>query len=183
MDERTDPRDEAFREYVLPELDVLLRVATRLTRDPVEAEDLVQDTILRAYRALDRFDGRHPRAWLLTILRNTNINRARKRRPDLMHDEEQTLSRVSARDAETRDGPAEIVAASIPDRDVVAAVRALSERHREVLLLVDVDQLTYREAADVLEVPIGTIMSRLHRARAKVRAHLEKAGYVREDHR
>ena len=73
--------DTAFERYVLPEIEVLLRVANSLTRNHAEAEDLVQDTLLRAYRAIDGFDGRYPRAWLLTILRNTHINRNRRRRP------------------------------------------------------------------------------------------------------
>jgi len=65
----------------VPEISVLLRVATSLTGQPADAEDLVQDTLIRAYRAVDRFDGEHPRAWLLTILRNTHVNRARRRLP------------------------------------------------------------------------------------------------------
>src|SRR6056297_4282422 len=79
--------DQRFRDQVLTELPVLLRVARRLTQDGHDAEDLVQDTLVRAYRAFDRFDGRYPRAWLLTILRNTHRNQLRKRRPDLLDDE------------------------------------------------------------------------------------------------
>ena len=74
-------RGTAFERYVLPELDVLLRVARSLTHNAADAEDLVQETLIRAHRSIDRFDGRHPRAWLLTILRNANVNRARRRRP------------------------------------------------------------------------------------------------------
>uniref|UniRef100_UPI003752473E RNA polymerase sigma factor n=1 Tax=Ilumatobacter sp. TaxID=1967498 RepID=UPI003752473E len=82
--------DTAFERYVLPEIEVLLRVAHSLTRNHAEAEDLVQDTLLRAYRGIDGFDGRHPRAWLLTILRNTHINRNRRRRPELLRDPDAT---------------------------------------------------------------------------------------------
>lgn len=171
-------RDAAFERYVLPELDVLLRVAMRLTRNGADAEDLVQDTVLRAYRAIDRFDGRYPRAWLLTILRNTNINRARKRKPDLLHDEERTLGALAAPGSDGRDGPAEIVTEPIPDRAVVEGLRRLSDKYRSVVVLVDIDGLTYKEAASVLEIPIGTVMSRLHRARNKLREHLAEAGYV-----
>lgn len=71
-----DPQ-EAFARYVLPEIDVLYRVARSITRHDADAEDLVQDTMLRAFRSIDRFDGRHPRAWLLTIMRNAQINRVR----------------------------------------------------------------------------------------------------------
>jgi RNA polymerase sigma-70 factor (ECF subfamily) len=73
----------AFDLVVVPEIPVLWRAAVAITGDPHEAEDLLQDTLLRAYRFVDGFDGRHPRAWLLTILRNTNLNRHRRRRPSL----------------------------------------------------------------------------------------------------
>jgi RNA polymerase sigma-70 factor, ECF subfamily len=170
-------RHAAFREFVLPELDVLLRVARRLTRDTDEAEDLVQDALVRAFRALDRFDGRYPRAWLLTILRNTHYNRLRKRRPDLL--DEEAVQRLPASGADGRlDGTAERAMHEHFDPEVRAALRSLSARHRSVIALVDLDGLSYREAADLLEVPVGTVMSRLHRARAKVRVHLEKAGFT-----
>ena len=80
-----------FAAEVVPEIEVLLRVAQTLTRHPADAEDLVQDTLLRAFRSMDTFDGRHPRAWLLTILRNTNSNRHRRRRPDLLDDPDQEI--------------------------------------------------------------------------------------------
>ena len=172
-------RDEAFRKYVVPELEVLYGVAMRLTRDPHDAEDVVQDTLLRAYRAIDRFDGRYPRAWLLTILRNTNINRARKRKPDLLRDEQRTLGALPASGADGRDGgAAETALAGIPDDSIVEALQRLSDDHRAVVALVDIDGLSYREAAEVLDIPIGTVMSRLHRARNKLRTRLERAGYL-----
>ncbi len=173
-------RDEAFRRYVVPELEVLYRVALRLTRQPHDAEDLVQDTVLRAYRALDRFDGAHPRAWLLTILRNANVSRVRKRRPDLLDDEARTLGRVPAAGADGREGPAESVVEAIPDDAVVDALRSLSTAHRAVVALVDIDGLTYAEAAEVLGVPTGTVMSRLHRARKRLRARFQRVGYLPE---
>lgn len=173
----TDPRHAAFREYVLPELEVLFRVARRLTGDATEAEDLVQDALVRAFRALDRFDGRHPRAWLLTILRNTHYNRRRKRTPDLLEDE--VAQRLPDPD-DSADGTADKALASGFQPLVKEALGKLSLRHRQVIALVDLDQLTYREAAELLGVPPGTVMSRLHRARAKVRAHLEENGFEEE---
>lgn len=171
-----EPRHAAFRDYVLPELEVMLRVARRLTRDPSEAEDLVQDALVRAFRALDRFDGRHPRAWLLTILRNTHYNRLRKRRPDLLDDE--TAQRLPAHGVDGREhGTSDRALHDHFDPRVRAALGSLSAKHRAVVALVDLDGLTYREAADVLGIPAGTVMSRLHRARAKVRAELEAAGF------
>ena len=169
----TDPRHAAFREYVVPELEVLFRVARRLTGDAIEAEDLVQDALVRAFRAADRFDGRHPRAWLLTILRNTHYNRRRKRTPDLLEDE-------VAQRLPDPDGTADKALASGFQPLVKEALGKLSLRHRQVIALVDLDQLTYREAAELLGVPPGTVMSRLHRARAKVRAHLEENGFEEE---
>jgi len=170
-----DQRQKRFREQVLPELEVLLRVARRLTRSPNDAEDLVQDTLLRAFRAFDGFDGRYPRAWLLTILRNTHINRIRKRRPDILDDE--VAQRLPARGQDGRqDGTSERALHDELDPIVRDALASLSANHRAVIALVDLDGLTYKEAADVLDVPVGTVMSRLHRARRKVRAHLEAHG-------
>ncbi|MFO8075783.1 MAG: RNA polymerase sigma factor [Actinomycetota bacterium] len=164
-----------FREQVLSELDVLYRVARRLARDPNDAEDLVQETLLRAYRAFDRFDGRHPRAWLLTILRNRFYSETKRARPDLLDDE--VSQRLPAHGADGRgEGTEEAALAGDLDPVVRAALASLSAKHRAVIALVDLDGLTYQEAADLLEVPAGTVMSRLHRARGKVRARLAAHG-------
>jgi RNA polymerase sigma-70 factor (ECF subfamily) len=170
-------QDQRFREQVLPELDVLYRVALRLTSSPPEAEDLVQDTLVRAFRSFDRFDGRFPRAWLLTILRNTRSNDLRKRRPDLLDAEVAGQVPDGGRDGD-RDATASRAIAGQLAPQVRDAVAALSAKHRAVLVLVDLDGLTYREAAEVLEVPEGTVMSRLHRARRRVRSQLEEAGFL-----
>lgn len=172
-----DPvEDERFREQVLPELEVLYRVARRLTRSATEAEDLVQDALVRAYRGFHRFDGRHPRAWLLTILRNTHINELRRRRPDLLDDE--VAQRLPSTGPDGRvDGTAERALRDDFDPLVREALGSLSANHRAVIALVDLDGLTYQEAAGMLGVPTGTVMSRLHRARRRVRAHLEEAGF------
>lgn len=161
----------AFRAYVEPQIEVLLRVGTTITGSVPDAEDLVQETLIRAFRALDRFDGRHPRAWLLTILRNTNLNMHRRRRPDLVED---WNAIASARPAfgDVPSSPEEECIDEILDGDLAAAVQGLDPRFRTALLLIDVDQLTYAEAADVLGVPIGTVMSRLSRARNRVGVRL-----------
>lgn len=170
-------REALFRRYVMPELQLMYAMAMRMTRDPHDAEDLVQDTLLRAHRAIDRFDGRHPRAWLLTILRNTQINRVRKRSPVLAFDPEALFGRLP--EADGRDTVAEDALDRIADPVVVSALAGLSESHRAVVTLVDIEDLSYKEAAEMLDVPIGTVMSRLHRARAKLRRSLEKSGHVR----
>jgi RNA polymerase sigma-70 factor (ECF subfamily) len=169
---------EAFTRYVVPELDVLYRVALSLTRHPADAQDLVQDTLLRAYRAIDRFDGRHPRAWLLTILRNTHRNRQRARRPELFHDPDEALAHLASAEPGAGDAADAAMAASF-DAVVEAALRDLPEQQRRVVGLVDIDGLTYEEAATVLEVPVGTVMSRLHRARRRLRSRLIAAGVTR----
>jgi RNA polymerase sigma-70 factor, ECF subfamily len=165
--------DTAFERYVLPEIEVLLRVAHSLTRDHAEAEDLVQDTLLRAYRGIDRFDGRHPRAWLLTILRNTHINRNRRRRPELLRDPELAVDRIAALASEDR---TDAVVDDALDFEIVRALESLDGPFRRVVELVDIDGLTYADAAGVLDVPVGTVMSRLHRARARIRDRLDRAG-------
>ena len=169
----TPPIAVPFDALVDPHLTVLLRVAGSLCRNPQDAEDLVQDTLIRAYNGLGTFDGAHPRAWLLTIMRNANINRHRHRRqrPGLLHD-----ATDLAGEADRRNPPA-------PSAEDVAAARAappwladvlgrVSERHCHVVQLVDIDALTYDEAAAALGIPAGTVISRLHRARRRMRAHL-----------
>ena len=163
----------AFEQYVLPEIEVLLRVANSLTRNHADAEDLVQDTLVRAYRGIDGFDGRHPRAWLLTILRNTHINRNRRRRPELLRDPDGATDQLTAAPAEDRTDAG--VDREL-DAEIVSALESLDEPFRRVIELVDIDGLTYAEAASVLDVPVGTIMSRLHRARARIRNRLDRAG-------
>jgi RNA polymerase sigma-70 factor, ECF subfamily len=171
-------RDTGFREYVVPELDVLLRVARRLTGSPDTAEDLVQETLIRAYRAVDRFDGRHPRAWLLTILRNTWKNMNRRAKPLFADDPEELLKRAPARGADGRSGAEEQVLDTGFDQRLAEALTDLAPIHQQVVLLVDVDGLSYQETADVLGVPTGTVMSRLHRARRQLRDRLQQEGFT-----
>ncbi len=165
-------RDEAFRCHVEPEIEVLLRVAQTLTGSWADAEDVVQETLIRAWRAADRFDGAHPRAWLLTILRRAQLNAVRRRRPDLVADtsgfdaQRPAFGARAVADPEQRHVDLDFSVA------VGRAVAALDPRYRTVLLLIDVDQLTYAEVAGVLGVPLGTVMSRLSRARDKVRRQL-----------
>ena len=174
-------RKSSFRELVEPEIEVLLRVALNITPNQADAEDLVQETLLRAYRAIDRFDGRHPRAWLLTILRNTNANMHRRQRPGNIGDWE------LIRTARPAFGRAELPSAedSFVDHelhtDLDAAVRALDPRFRAALILVDVHDLSYAEAAAVMGVPVGTVMSRLSRARDRVRKSLRFSPLTRGD--
>lgn len=168
----------AFRTHVEPGLEVMLRVARTLTGNPTDAEDLVQEKVIRAFRALDRFDGAHPRAWLLTILRHTNMNMHRRQRPGLVEDwaaVQGAKPGFGARGVPSAEDP---VVDDILNDDLERAVSSLDARFRTVLLLVDVDRLTYAEAADALGVPVGTIMSRLSGARNRVRLQLRHTATV-----
>lgn len=168
----TDDAPDRFAQYVVPELGVLLRVARGLVSRPVDGEDLVQDALIRAYRSIDTFDGAHPRAWLLTILRNTNRNRNRRRSECLLGDGA-LMTDVLAPPSAT---PEHTVVEAVFDDAVEDALSSLSEDHRAVVELVDVEGLSYAEAAEALSVPVGTIMSRLSRARAKIRERLLAGG-------
>lgn len=180
-DEKTLPVDASaaarFREYVYPEVPVLLRVARRMTANAQDAEDAVQEALLRAFRAIDRFDGRHPRAWLLTILRNVVRNMYRRTRPLVADSSEEMILQLPATGPDGRNGTEERVLDGVVETEIVEALLALSPAFREVVVLVDVDGLSYKEAAEALGVPTGTVMSRLHRARNKMRKRLERAGY------
>jgi RNA polymerase sigma-70 factor (ECF subfamily) len=168
-------RPSAFDTYVVPEIPVLYRVALSLAGQPADAEDLVQDTLIRAYRAIGRFDGAYPRAWLLTILRHTHLNRVRVRSAVLLADGDgvaATLDRLGTATPAAED----VVVGELFEGVVAEALAALPDKHRRVIQLVDVDGLSYQEAADVLGVPRGTVMSRLHRARARIRTRLAAAG-------
>lgn len=166
---------ERFATFVLPEIEVLLRVARTLTPNHADAEDLVQDTLIRAYRGIDRFDGAHPRAWLLTILRNAQINRTRRRRPELLDDPDRTMANMADESADGQSVEALVVGAEF-DAVVADAFRNLPDGFRRAVELVDIDGLRYAEAAAVLGVAEGTVMSRIHRARKRIRDRMANAG-------
>lgn len=159
-----------FEELIGPEVDFLARVARSMSRSSAEAEDLAQDALLKAYRALDSFDGRYPRAWLYRIARNTAINRDQRNR-ELLLGEDEDIER-SLGPADESGEPEHRVLTPILDHDLEAALDELPPQFRLVVQLVDVEGMRYQEAAEVLDVPVGTIMSRLHRARRRLRGSL-----------
>lgn len=178
------PAAPAFDAEALPHLDALYRVALRLTGDPARAEDLVQDTMLKAYRAWRQYrPGTNAKGWLLTILRNTFINdyRRRKLEPVAM-DLETAEPHAIFRDVAEAD-PEGAFFAQIVDRKVIEAIDALATEFREVLVLSDVEGLSYAEIAETLQVPVGTVKSRLFRARRQLQvalyAHAVEMGYIR----
>ncbi|MEO5983346.1 MAG: sigma-70 family RNA polymerase sigma factor [Pedococcus sp.] len=162
----------AFREYVEPELEVLLRVAHSLTGSTADAEDLTQETLIRAYKAVSRFDGRHPRAWLLTILRRTHLNMQRRQRPGTVADWDALRNTRPAFGTQESPSAEDQVVDQALHHQLALAVADLDPRFRQALWLVDVDDLSYADAAAVMGVPVGTVMSRLSRARDRVRRHL-----------
>jgi RNA polymerase sigma-70 factor (ECF subfamily) len=159
-------------------LDSLYRAALRLTRDRAGAEDLVQDTYVRALRYQHSFrPGTNMKAWLFAIMRNLFWDRFHGGRPDpvsLDGDGEQTLYETLA---DTEAEPEATMLDQVALDEVIQAVESLPVIHREVVLLVDVEELTYKETAEILGVPIGTVSSRLHRARAQLQRVL--ASYAR----
>jgi RNA polymerase sigma-70 factor, ECF subfamily len=159
-----------FERDALPLLPGLYSAALRLTRNPSDAEDVVQETFLRAYRGFAGFEeGTNLKAWMYRILTNTFINsyRKKKRQPtEVLEDElpdwylyEQLGGEGAVDSAETT------VLESIPDEDVRAALDSLPEAFRMAVWLVDVEGFSYKETAEILDIPIGTVMSRLHRGR------------------
>jgi RNA polymerase sigma-70 factor, ECF subfamily len=168
-------REERFQAFVVPELEVLLRVALTLSAQPADAEDLVQDTLLRAYRAIGTFDGAYPRAWLLTIMRHTAASRGHRRRPQLLDDPER-IGELPPAGPVAELTPEQAVMGRMLDTAVASALATLPDKFQRVVRLVDVDGLSYAETAGLLGVPVGTVMSRLHRARARIRAHLAASG-------
>lgn len=171
-----DDLHSVFTDQVLPEIEVLLRVARSITPQPADAEDLVQETLLRAYRSIGGFDGRHPRAWLLTILRNTAINLNRRQRPGLLDDPDLTWERVAAMPGWASSSPEEIIVEREFDTAVGAAFATLPDKYQQVVRLVDTEGYSYDEAAHRLGIPSGTAMSRLHRARTRIRKQVTAAG-------
>lgn len=157
----------------------MLRVARTLTGTWAEAEDLTQESLVRAWRALDRFDGAHPRAWLLTILRHTHVNMNRRRRPHTVEDISVLPGVRPAFGQVAEPSPEEQVVLHILPEDLERAIASLDAKFSTVLVLVDVNGLTYAETAEILGVPLGTVMSRLSRARQRIRAHL-RADNLRE---
>ena len=171
-----EPVRECLQQEALSHIDSLYRTAVRMTRNPPDAEDLVQETYLRAFRSIDRFTpGTNLRAWLFKIMTNAFINEYRKRtrqpRNTSLDDVEEYYVYAHLIDSgiqpESR-GPEEEVLAGITDDNVVVALESLSDDFRQVVLLADVEGFAYREIADILDIPIGTVMSRLHRARRRL---------------
>ncbi|HET7618879.1 MAG TPA: sigma-70 family RNA polymerase sigma factor [Vicinamibacterales bacterium] len=164
--------DAAFEREALSYLDSLYGTALRLTRRPADAEDLVQDTYLKAFRAAHQFErGTNLKAWLYTILHNTWRNMRRHAGRSPIDVDSEAVDRA-ANGAETERSPEELLARATLDADLQAALDALPEVFRQAVWLRDVEELSYAEIARVLDVPIGTVMSRISRGRRSLHADL-----------
>jgi RNA polymerase sigma-70 factor, ECF subfamily len=160
-----------FEAMVIEQTDLLYRMATRLSRDPQKAEDLVQETFLRALRGRDNFTlaDYGVRPWLLRIMRNLHISRGEREARQPASADAESLENGRITDAELPIDPASFEAM---DEDLVAAVNDLSEEYRTVLLLWAIEDFSYKEIADAVDIPLGTVMSRLHRARQQLASRL-----------
>jgi RNA polymerase sigma-70 factor (ECF subfamily) len=187
----TDKEDlrKRFEAEALPLLPGMYSAAYRLTRNAADAEDLIQETFLRAYRAYQQFEpGTNLKAWLYRILTNSFINSYRKkqREPQTVSDEEVQDWYLYSKMAEDGMEPSAEAAVleSLPDEDVQEALSSLPEQFRMAVLLADVEGFSYKEIAEIMGVPIGTVMSRLHRGRKALEKRLwdvvRERGLVRD---
>jgi RNA polymerase sigma-70 factor, ECF subfamily len=187
-DKEGSKRRALFEREVLPHVDALYSAALRLSRNPDDARDLLQETMLRAYRFFHQYTlGTNCRAWLLTILYNNFRNGCRgadREQVSLTPENfECAIEGVSARRDQRSSNPEMFVSEHVMDHEVAAALNALPSDFRTVLMLVNVQELNYREVGQVLEIPIGTVKSRVSRGRQRMRLALiefaRRGGLVR----
>ena len=183
-DEKQKQKD--FDDEIIPHMDALYNFALRLTTDPNDAEDLVQDTIVKAYRFFSSYEkGTNAKAWMFRILKNSFINNYRKssKKPSQVDYDEVSSYYESVRAERTDTSDLEnLMFREMMDDDLSEALTRLPEDFRTVVLLCDVEGYTYEEIANMLDVPIGTIRSRLHRGRNLLKTELleyaKKRGYT-----
>ncbi|OLC06483.1 MAG: hypothetical protein AUH78_19350 [Gemmatimonadetes bacterium 13_1_40CM_4_69_8] len=179
-----DQKRASFEQEALVHLDTLYRVALRLTGNAADADDLVQETMLKAYRSWDQYEkGTNAKGWLLTILRNSFINeyRRRTRHPETV--DVDTIEPFAVFGEVQDDDPQGAFFDRIVDDEVLKAIDELPEAFRETLVLSDVEGLSYQEIGKILGVPVGTVKSRLFRARQALQGKLYQyavsMGYIK----
>ncbi len=166
-------KTERFEEVAFEHMNSLYRLALSMSRNENDAQDLVQDTYLKAYKFFDKFKaGTNCKAWLFRILKNTFLNAINRERT-----RPQTISLSEIKDHELEIlsdiSPEDLVCGELFDDDIAAAMNRLPDEFRTAVLLADVEGLSYREIAEVVNCPIGTVMSRLHRGRKLLRERLQ----------
>jgi len=181
-----EPEQLDFEEAALPHAKFLYRFGLRLSGEPAAAEDLVQETMLKAYRSWHRFDpSSNVRAWLATILRNTFINEHRRRKREVHHISVETLETFAVLSDQQDSDPEGDFFSNIVDDEVVRAIDTLPSEYKRALVLSDVHGLPYAVIAREVGAPLGTVKSRVHRARqalqAKLYSYATEMGYVRGD--
>jgi RNA polymerase sigma-70 factor (ECF subfamily) len=183
-----EPNAWDFEAAAVPYVDALYNTALRMTRNPQDAEDLVQETYLKAYKYYDKFtEGTNFKAWLFRILKNTFINSYRKRQqepPQNAFDEiEESFESQVSSETGSIPNPEEDALENVLDEDVQRALDALPDEYRMVVILADLEDFSYQEIAEILEIPVGTVMSRLYRARRRLEAEMlryaQEHGYIR----
>ncbi len=161
--------DEEFRKEALPHMDALYNYALQLTQDSDDAADLLQETYVKAYRFWDKFEkGTNCKAWLFRIMKNSFINFYRKniKSPEkLDYDEIEEIYETIKSNEENPHNLDREIYDNVLDDDVMSALKSLPEEFRTVLIMCDIEGMTYEEIADFLDIPIGTVRSRIHRAR------------------
>ena len=178
-DDTADELLQRFEADALPLLDQLYGAALRMTRNPADAQDLVQDAYMKAYQAFGSFkEGKNLKAWMYRILTNTYINSYRKaqRRPTESSADEMTdwqLAETAKHDSVGLESAEVEALRNIPDKRIQDALMSLGEDYRMVVYYADVEGLAYKEIAEIMDTPIGTVMSRLHRGRKQLRSKLK----------
>ncbi|WP_337864539.1 sigma-70 family RNA polymerase sigma factor [Ignavibacterium sp.] len=188
-DEKQRQLYEDFEREAIPHMDALFNFALKMTGDSDEADDLVQETYLKAFRFFDKFEkGTNCKAWLFRIMKNTYINKYRKetKEPDKVDYEEVENFYENVRPSSTDSAHLEKdIFDNLLDDELSEAINSLPDDFKTVVILCDIEGFTYEEIADFIDVPVGTVRSRLHRARKmlfiKLQKYASERGYITKD--